>query len=310
MSVPDPSDIRLRRDALINGFSDEELARFVRSGEWSRLRRGAYLPAGVPRDPISRHALLVHATMAALRGNAVVSHQSAAVLLGIPLWNVPLGKVHITRPRRSYAYRSDLVHCHAAHLRDDEVITRAGLVVTSPVRTVLDLARSARFESAVVAADAALHARLVDHERLRERLFDLAGIPGSRAAARVVDFADRRSESVGESRSRVVLHSLGIAPSTLQLRITTSSGAFLGRADFAWEEERLIGEFDGKIKYGRLLRPGQDPGEAVFQEKQREDAIRAEDWGVVRWIWDDLSARLALGRRVQRALERQRRRAR
>ena len=73
----------------------------------------------------------------------------------------------------------------------------------------------------------------------------------------------------------------------------TASGGVVGRTDFAWEEQRVVGEFDGRIKYGRLLRPGQDPGDAVFEEKRREDAIRDEGWGVVRWVWSDLRARTA-----------------
>jgi hypothetical protein len=49
-----------------------------------------------------------------------------------------------------------------------------------------------------------------------------------------------------------------------------------------------VGEFDGKVKYGRLLEPGQDVGEVVYAEKLREDAIRDEGWQVVRWTWLDL----------------------
>jgi hypothetical protein len=58
--------------------------------------------------------------------------------------------------------------------------------------------------------------------------------------------------------------------------------------DFGWVKQRTVGEFDGRIKYGRLLKPGQDPGEVVYAEKVREDAVRAEDLGVVRWTWADL----------------------
>ena len=129
-------------------------------------------------------------------------------------------------------------------------------------------------------------------------------VPGTRRAARVVDFADGGGRSVGESRSRVVLHELGLPPSALQFQVTGADGTFLARTDFAWEEERVIGEFDGRIKYGRLLRSGQEAGDAVFQEKRREDAIRDEGWGVVRWTWSDLAVGGTMGRRVQRALER------
>ena len=62
----------------------------------------------------------------------------------------------------------------------------------------------------------------------------------------------------------------------------------VGRTDFAWPEQRTVGEFDGRIKYGRLLRPGQQPGDAVFEEKRREDAIRDTGLRVVRWVWDEL----------------------
>ena len=58
--------------------------------------------------------------------------------------------------------------------------------------------------------------------------------------------------------------------------------------DFGWARERTVGEFDGKVKYGRLLEPGQDVGEVVYAEKLREDAIRDEGWQVVRWTWLDL----------------------
>lgn len=301
MTTPEPREIRFRDSALVDGFTDYELGRLIRRGEWTRLQRGAYL-LGDARTKEEKHFLRVHATMRALRRPAVVSHQSAAVLHGLPLWSMPLDKVHVTRsPRSSTDVRGSL-RIHVARLRDEDVVQMGRLQVTSVLRTVLDLARSLPFEPAVVAADAALHRRLVAHEDVRRRMFDLVGIPGTRAAARVVAFADARSESVGESRSRVILHRVGVTPPTLQLRIGTVLGEC--RVDFAWDQERVVGEFDGQIKYGRLLRPGQDAGQAVFDEKRREDAIRDENWGVVRWTWRELASPLALGQRVQRALER------
>jgi hypothetical protein len=217
-----------------------------------------------------------------------VSHQSAAVLLGLPLWDVPLDRVHVTRRPRAWNDTSPVLCCHVARLREDEVVEVDGIQVTGPVRTALDLARSLPHEAAVVALDAALRLDLLSKEDLRTRLFDIAGAPGSRSATRAVLFADGRSESVGESRSRVILHRWKLAPSALQFEVRTAAGGVIGRTDFAWEEHRLVGEFDGRIKYGRLLRPGQDAGDVVFREKEREDAIRDEGWGVVRWTWADL----------------------
>ena len=114
----------------------------------------------------------------------------------------------------------------------------------------------------------------------------MRGWPGAPVARRVAAFADARSESVGESRSRVAIARAGLPVPALQFPVRY--GGRTARADFAWVAERTVGEFDGKAKYERLLRPGRQPGEVVFAEKVREDGIRAQDWEVVRWTWYDL----------------------
>jgi very-short-patch-repair endonuclease len=105
----------------------------------------------------------------------------------------------------------------------------------------------------------------------------------------------------------VILHRWNLPPSALQLEVRSAAGGLVGRCDFAWEQQRLVGEFDGRIKYGRLLRQGQHPGDAVFEEKRREDAIRDEGWGVLRWVWSDLQVPHRLAARVRRAQERRHR---
>lgn len=144
-----------------------------------------------------------------------MSHQSAAVLLGLPLWGVPLREVHITRASPAASESSRTLRCHVGALDAEDCDEVDGVRVTSPARTVLDLARTVGFTSAVVAADAALRPRgpsregLTSGPALTRQLDRVRGAPGSRRAERVVSFADGRSESVGESRSRVVLADLG-----------------------------------------------------------------------------------------------------
>jgi hypothetical protein len=184
------------------------------------------------------------------------------------------------------------------------VVVVDGVEVTGPVRAALDLARSLPHEAAVVVLDAALHAGVLTVDELRAPLPDIVGAPGSRSAARAVGLADGRSESVGESRSRVLLAELGLAPSALPFEVRAADGSFLARTDFAWESAGVVGEFDGRVKYGRLLRPGQDSGDVVFEEKRREEEIRDVGWGVVRWTWPDLSRRDRIEARVRRALQR------
>jgi hypothetical protein len=56
------------------------------------------------------------------------------------------------------------------------------------------------------------------------------------------------------------------------------------------------------VKYGKFLKPGEEPGDAVIAEKRREDALRAEGLRVVRWTWTDLSAFAPVAARLRTAL--------
>ena len=120
----------------------------------------------------------------------------------------------------------------------------------------------------------------------------------------MVAMADARSENPGESASRVRLIEAGIPVPELQYEVFDEDGRLVARTDFCWEEFKTLGEFDGKVKYGRLLNPGQDPGDVVFEEKVREDALRRLGWQVVRWIWADLARPEELAERVRRAFRR------
>ena len=93
---------------------------------------------------------------------------------------------------------------------------------------------------------------------------------------------------MGESRSRVAIRAAGLPEPVLQWRVAAPDGELIGMTDFGWPAARTVGEFDGRVKYGRLVRPGQDPGDVVYAEKLREDRLRAQGLAVVRWTWSDL----------------------
>ncbi len=185
----------LRADALAAGFSDGEIARLKRSGTWTALQRGAYLLGEDDLRPRARHALVVQATLARLRTPAVVSHASAAVLHGLPLWGVPLQQVHITRQPPARSALDPRLRSHVARLPDEHVVSVGACVVTSAARTVVDLARWLPFAPALAIADAALRSKLTTREELLAVLEFGRGTRGSRAAHRVVRAADARSES-------------------------------------------------------------------------------------------------------------------
>lgn len=242
----------------------------------------------VPADDVDatvRHRLLVLATAPFLGPATVFSHFSAAVLHGLPLLTHRLGKVTVIRTSGHGAVNPTL-HARHTHLAADEIDVLDGLPVTSLVRTVNDLVRLLPFVEGVVLADAAL-ARGVD----RTELLDATKRGrGCRVAATALLFADHRSESPGESISRVRIWQAGLPMPELQQTFHNEFGDFLARGDFWWRDFRVIGEFDGAVKYGRLIKPGQNPAEVIMAEKRREHALANADYRVVRWTWDELAA--------------------
>ncbi|WP_231569535.1 hypothetical protein [Prescottella defluvii] len=296
----------LRRSALAQGFTDGELRTLCRSGGWDRLRPGSYLSPEAQQelDDVGRHRALLDATLPGLSCDAVVSHQTAAVLHGLPLWQIPLDRIHVTRDRSGGGRRTRHLHSHSAPLTPGDVVELGGTRVTTVARTVADLCRTVPFERGVVVGDCALARPDLTRDAIADALHYAAGRPGHPAALRALAFLDGRSESVGESRSRVALSALDVPVPDLQASLLDADGLLLGRVDFLFAEAGVVGEFDGKVKYGKYLRDGQDPGDAVFAEKQREDRIRDAGWEVTRWTWRDLDTPQVIGARIRRAMQR------
>ena len=135
----------------------------------------------------------------------------------------------------------------------------------------------------------------------------LAGIEGNYTAAATrrirtaVNFADPRSGSPGESYSRALMWVAGFEPPELQHEIRDGSG-LVGYTDCYWDGVRVAGEFDGVEKY---VKPdylnGRTISQAVVDEKERENRIRALGIGMVRWVWADLIAAGQLERKLTAA---------
>jgi hypothetical protein len=291
----------VRRGLLASGFTAREVKRMQRIGQLCAVRRGIYVSGVLPDGPEARHVLRVQAAMRQLSPDAVVSHVSAALVHGLPVWAVPLDRVHVTRNRRrSGGRRHPGIHVHSAPLCADDVVIVRGLPVTSIERTLADLARSRPLEQAVVVLDAALARGWTTPAAVLAALGRQVRWPGVAAARRALAFADGRSESVGESRSRVAIARAGLPEPIPQWEVRTPMGRVIGRVDFGWPKLRAIGEFDGKVKYTRLLLPGQSAADAVYEEKLREDALRDLGFAVVRWTWPELDAFDAVAARLRR----------
>lgn len=291
------------REAKAAGYADRDLARSVRQRVWVRFRRGFYAFADEwsALDDVGRHRVRSSAVLRSLGPSVALSHQSGVVRHGIEVWAVPLDRIHVTRldggPGR---IEGDVIH-HEGFALDGEVRTVAGEPVLPAERCVLEAASRLGNEAALCLLDSGLRKEAYGPDDLRERHKLMQHWPFMRHLHVPLRMADGRSGSIGESRGRWCFWTLGIPAPELQHEVRDDVGAILGITDWWWERYNLFGEFDGRVKYGRLLRQGQDPGDAVFAEKKREDALRERTGArMLRLTWTDYESPRTIRERFDR----------
>ena len=283
-----PLTVASTETLAVAGLGDRLLTEAVRGRSVVRLRRGAYVLGSVWRDaaPWDRNLYRIDAHAASRPGEAIYSHVSAAQLLGCSTWDVG-EKVHVTVPysssRRSHG--GDVVsHSHQVGDEDLVQLVREGRVlrVTALDRTVADCARTLDVERGAVIGDHALRLG-ASAGGILEAAQRSGIVRGARRVERLLDVLDSRSESPGETRTRLLLMAAGVAVPELQFEVRTEDGTF--RADMAWPRFKVILEFDGESKYFDY-RP---TPQALRAERRRENALVAAGWIVVRIRWAELA---------------------
>ena len=285
--------------ALGAGVDRPELRRLVRSGRWSFVRRSVVTPL-VVGDRESRAVLQAAAAVLA-RPATAASHESAAVVHGLPLVHRRKTPTVTATTSTLSGHRGEL-HARRAAVAGEELVTWFGMALTDPARTVLDLARHDR-AAGLVAADFALRQRLCTPGRLELQLAGSVGWPGNRSATWVVQHADPLAESPLESLTRHALAAGDLPAPTLQAWIRDPGGRWSYRADMLWDTQRVVLEADGRAKYGRTgaLRDGGT--DALWQEKLRQNRLETLGYRVVRTVWAEVTAHPeALADRVRRLL--------
>ena len=304
--VDEISELRqmlLTTDELLGrGISSQALSRAVACGDLVRLRPGFYVDGAarkLPRE--SRHVLSVLAADAALDW-PVFSHSSAALLHGLPAWGLPLGRVNTSADSaRARSRTTRLMTHHSVQLDDHDIDSVDGLRVTSPARTLVDVALATRRDAAVTVADAARHHGLVTGPDIDLALGGAAGRMGIKKARTAMSLVDSRSESVAETLSRLTFMDHGLPTPETQVDIFGTHGRRIARVDFLWPEFGVIGECDGFGKYF----DGADSAELrrrLAREKDRDAELLALGYRVLHWRWADLEQPRFLAERVRRVL--------
>ena len=192
------------------GVTAAQLARLAEQGALVRLQHGLYVVAGVPFD---RHRSLQTAWLALdpqmpaheriiAPGVAVVSHASAAALHG--LGDIEADVLEFTVAGRKQSRRAD-VRIHRGVVPKTDWTQVSGLPVTTPARTVADLAAAGidGGHLAVVARDAII----------------TTGVGLHQLGGRLAPFAAKYGAPAGDGRVLVkrLLDEAGIPAATEQL---------------------------------------------------------------------------------------------
>ena len=198
--------------------------------------------------------LLTHGHRVAL------SHVSAAVHHDMRLWQVPLDRVHVLRldggPGRVCG---DVVY-HSGAWRPNDIWQLGDRLLTSPARAAVETASLVGVERALVIFDGAIDLDLASSRGDRGDVPRMDGWPQTQHLQVSVRLMRPGAQSVGESRSRFLCWGQGLPEPVLQFEVRDEMGVVIGIADMAWPEHGVLGEFDGQVKYGRLLLPGESPG--------------------------------------------------
>lgn len=289
------------------GLEDRVVTAAVKCGTLLRLRRGAYVRSAQWHilKPWDQDQLRIMAHFASTGGGARYSHVSAARLHGCHVWDSG-SLVHVTTQySNSRASAGTDVRTHRLPLSNSEAVslwTPDGreILTTAIERTVLDCARILPLHKAAVIGDHALH-KGASLALMRQLLADSPVTRGGRRASDLLEVLDARSESPGETRTRLLLRSFGLHTFQPQVGIMTTGGLF--RADFADLEARAIIEFDGTAKYTDY-RPTQD---VLLAERWRENALAEAGWRVFRLQWKHLERPGELRHRLFAFLDMQKR---
>jgi len=264
----------VRRDQLLAaGVTRAQIATRVQRGEWQRAFHSVYILGDPTLIPLS----IESAVLLSLGPDSALHHRTAGFL-----WDLARPKpqvVEVTIPRSNARSRPG-VRIHLTQSLDPKDIRhRDGLRVTSPARTIIDLAADSSSTELEHATSEAVAQRLMTDIELQEALDRTpANHPGAaRLRARLSIDPDLllRTRSVAERIAYPLILDAGLPRPRLNEIVQGL------RVDMHWPDHKLIVEIDG-FQY-------HSSRHAFENDRRRDQILIAAGYTVIRITWHQLT---------------------
>lgn len=229
-------------------------------------------------------AALGHSYAERMAPTHVISHHTAALLLGLPLpsWLAADPRVHVTVPAGSRPPQMIGVVGHELITELMTVTYVDGIPVTSAMQTWIDLGTVLPRTPLVTIADHLCGGERPnwvpdDFRRATRRLAGRRGVKRLREAAAL---ARPRVDSPKETETRLLLIDAGVPEPVTNFTITDAAGTFVARVDLAWPRLRVCVEYEGD---------GHRTDRAQFRKDiTRRERLEDLGWRVIRVTDHDL----------------------
>lgn len=225
--------------SAVRQYGRSRVQRWVRTGCWVRQATGIYASVDTAVDPFTRIRLAVQSA----GSNHVVVGESAAIIHGFGV--LDRGAVELAGGPNKTARTRSGVRIHGYKIPPCDLMEIGELVVTTPTRTVVDLARSVDRIDGLAIVDAALARGACTAETLAAQLERQARSRGIVQARQLVGWGDGDAESPMESRARLRVLDSALPRPVVQHWVCDRSGKPVYRLDLAWPEFKVGLEYDG-----------------------------------------------------------------
>jgi very-short-patch-repair endonuclease len=266
-----------REQLLTLGLGRHRIEHRLATGRLQAIHRGVYA-AG--HRVLTVEGRWMAAVMAS-GGAAVLSHATAAAAW--ELRRAGAGVVHVTLPGDVGRKRRAGIRLHrSTTLMPDETTTIRAIPVTTPARTIIDLAANLMGRPLEQALDRAEQLGLVDFADLAARAEARPGRPGSPALQAMLS---RYTAGTFVTRSEMEERFLALCDRYALPRPNVNTRIEGAEVDFAWRDARLIVEVDG---YAYHRSPG-----AFEADRERDVLLALAGWQVLRFTWTQITRRAA-----------------